>query len=152
MVLSRILLLSLLGILLLILNLALFSRREISQSFRTISKRTWILLLLIFLVGAGLRVLVVPGLHQLYYDEDGYLDIAKNLAERGSNCLCLLREESCQFCGFSSKSIGFTPPLRPPFLGFGVSESLAFGFVKLLGSLSVLALFFFAFLLFQKEM
>ncbi|MCG2717734.1 MAG: glycosyltransferase family 39 protein, partial [Nanoarchaeota archaeon] len=91
-------------------------------------------------------------MHNLYYDEVAYLDIAKNIVEDTNNCLCLQNQDgTCSFCGYSLKSVGFSFFLALFFKIFWISKGLAFNLVAIIGSLSVVFMFFFAYFLFKKE-
>ncbi len=141
----------LLIILIIIINLIIFNFKLIFSNFKNIKKITWLILLIIFLSGFYIRFFYIPHINNLYYDEDGYLDSAKNIAKLGENCLCLYNDESCNLCGISYKNIGFNLLLSIPIKFFGQSQNLGFNFVALFGSLTIITIFLFVYLLFKKE-
>lgn len=148
----NLILIALLFLVLLILNFTYITSKYTKKAFKSIKKKTWILLLLIFLTGFFLRMFVTTHMHNLYFDEDGYIDIAKHIANNGNNCLCLKNTKGiCEFCGYSFKSVGFSFLLAIIFKIFGASHSVAFNTVTVVGSLTVLAIFFFSYLLFKDE-
>jgi 4-amino-4-deoxy-L-arabinose transferase-like glycosyltransferase len=148
----NLILIALLVLSLAILNFTYLSLRYIKEGLRTINKKTWVLLLLIFLAGFFLRFFVTTHMHNLYYDEDGYMDIAKHIANNGNNCLCLKNTVGvCDICGYSFKSVGFSFLLALIFKAFGASHSSAFNFVVVIGSLTVLTMFLLLYLLFEDE-
>lgn len=137
---------------LIICNFLYLTFKHVKEAFKSIKKKTWVILLLILLAGFFLRMFVTTHIHNLYFDEDGYMDIAKHIANNGNNCLCLRNTDGvCEFCGFSFKSIGFSFLLAIIFKIFGTSHAAAFNFVAVIGSLTVLAIFFFSYLLFKDE-
>ena len=149
---SSIILWLLLLISLVILNFIIFNLKNIFLLFSKIKRKTWILLLLIFVIGFVLRFFVVTHMHNLYYDEEAYLDIAKHISSKWNNCLCLYNVDGdCKFCGFSFKSIGYLFILGIFFKLFGVSSLVAFYVSSLFGSLTIMIIFLFSYLLFKKE-
>jgi len=144
--------------LLLLASLAAFcitmwaNKSEIIKPFKKINKKTWVILIIILLAGFVLRFFVVTHMHNLYYDEIGYLDIAKHLADEGDKCLCLHNiNGKCLVCNYSLKSIGFTALLAVFIKIFGLSASVAFNTTAFIGTISIALMFFLAYLLFQKE-
>lgn len=139
-------------ILIIMLNLIVFNFNRLKKIFNNVDKKTWFLIILIVLLGLGLRLFLVEHTHNLYYDEDAYLDIAKNIFEEKQICLCLDSEDgNCNFCGFSLKSIGFTFLLGIFMKIFGYSHEVAFNFVAIVGSLSIFLVFLLSYLIFKKE-
>jgi len=139
-------------ILIVICNLIFLNFKVLKKSFNKIHKKTWLILVIIFFLGLFLRMFVVSHMHNLYYDESGYLDVAKHIAAEGNNCLCLYNVEGvCKFCGYSFKSVGFTFLIALFFKIFGTSADLAFNVVAVIGSLTVILMFFFLYALFKKE-
>lgn len=139
-------------ILIIICNLIYFNSKVLKKYFGGVRKRTWFLLILIFLSGLLLRMFLIPHMHNLYYDEDGYLDIAKHISKEGNNCLCLYNTNgACNFCGYSLKSVGFSFLLAVFFKIFGISHNVAFNVVVVFGSLTIFVMFLFLYALFEKE-
>ncbi|MDP2922215.1 MAG: glycosyltransferase family 39 protein [Candidatus Omnitrophota bacterium] len=139
-------------IIIIICNLLYLSRHIIKKEFKGVNKKTWLIIGFIFLIGLFLRVFIIPHMHNLYYDEDGYLDIAKHISAEGNNCLCLDNLKGvCKFCGYSLKSIGFSFLLAIFFKIFGTSHDVAFNVVAIFGSLTIFAVFFFLYTLFKEE-
>lgn len=139
-------------IIIIICNLLYLSRKVIKREFKKINRKTWLIIGLIFFIGLFLRVFIIPYMHNLYYDEDGYLDIAKHISAEGNNCLCLDNLNGvCKFCGYSLKSVGFSFLLAVFFKIFSISHNTAFNVVAISGSLTILAMFFFLYTLFKEE-
>jgi len=145
-------LLVLLALSFLIINLAYFSFNHAKKPFKAVKRKTWLALLLVFVAAFFLRMFITTHMHNLYYDEDAYMDIAKHIANNGDNCLCLKNTGGvCEVCGYSFKSLGFSFLLAGVFKAFGVGHSAAFNFVAVIGALTVLALFLFSYLVFDDE-
>jgi len=139
-------------IIIIIGNLIYLSRHTLKKEFKKVNKKTWLILGLIFLIGLSLRIFIIPHMHNLYYDEDGYLDIAKHISSEGNNCLCLDNiNGACRFCGYSLKSIGFSLLVAIFFKIFGISHDVAFNLVAVIGSLTIFTMFFFLYALFKEE-
>ncbi len=135
-----------------ICNLIYLTLKHVKIAFKPVKKKTWVLLLVIFLAGFFLRMFVTAHMHNLYYDEDGYMDIAKHIANNGNNCLCLENTGGvCEICGYSFKSVGFSFLLALVFKMFGAAHSVAFNTIAIIGSLTVIAIFFFSYLLFEDD-
>lgn len=67
----------------LLIFLIYFNRREIKKFLASIDKRTWLILLLILVLGLSLRLFLPPKQHIIFFDEPGYMLIAKNLLAEG---------------------------------------------------------------------
>lgn len=142
----------------LVANLALIliffaiSFKKICSQFKKISRRTWILLGIIFFVGMMLRSVVAPVTHRLYFDEDIYLDIGKQILQDGRGCLCNYgTAKECYSCELMKWPNGYTFMLAATYSLFGVSEGTAFGFAIALSSIATVMIFFAAYLLSKKE-
>ncbi len=120
--------------------------------FRGITKRAWLLLFLIVLLGFILRMWVVPHTHQVYLDEFYHLNLAQNLLYHGSFGWCA--EGTQRIC--HSFDFRFWPPVYHTLLSFlfgifGDSEQVAFHFSAVVGALTPAVVFLFVFLLFDDE-
>ncbi len=128
------------------------SFRTITQAFNKISKRTWVLLLIIFIVALSLRVFVAPHTHRVYYDEDIYLNIAQNIVHDGKAILCNRgTPDHCDEGVLNKQPQSLSFFLSIFFLFFGVNEALASYIMMLVSSLSVPLLFFLVYLITKKE-
>ena len=135
-----------------VLNLIFINIKEIFSLFKNIKRKNLIWLILILFLGIILRFFVASHMHNLHYDEDAYLDIAKHVNLNWNNCLCLYNIDGhCKFCGFSFKSIGFSFFLGLFFKIFGMSSTVAFHVSSLFGSLTIILLFLFTYLLSKRE-
>jgi len=136
----------------LVIVLIAMSFRKIFAQFKKISRRAWLLLAAIFILGLLLRTAVAPRTHRLYFDEDIYLDIGKQILLDGRGCLCNYgTANECFNCELMKWPNGYTFMLATAYSLFGVSENTAFSFVTALGSLSVVMTFFAAYLLTKRE-
>ena len=73
---------------LLILFFLIKNYRLIKRPFIKIKKKTWVCLLLIFLVGLTIRVGFIPHIHQVNYDEQAFLNTAESVAKERQLCDC----------------------------------------------------------------
>lgn len=125
-------------VLFLFLATGLLAGKPLMQFFMTINKRTWLILIFIFFIGLCLRFFVSP--HQLIQAEDemSYMATARGLLDNFSD----IRHE---------RAMGWSLILAMAFKLFGLKINTAFYTSSVLGSLTVLNVFFIAFLLFKKE-
>lgn len=111
----------------------------LKQFFKKISKKTWLIIFLIFLLGLMMR-LFVP-FHQLMgvEDENMYMTTAKGLLD--------------SFFDIKSaeRAMGWSLILAIAFKLFGLSLNTAFYTSSVLGSLTILNVFFIALILSKKE-
>jgi len=129
----------------------LFSFKDLKKLFKKIDKKTWIALLLIFLVGSSLRVFVAPHTHRLYFDEDMYLNIGQNIARDGRAVVCQYgTPEKCYKGVYNKQPAGYPFLMSMCFL-FGNNETTAHYFTAILSSLTILTVFFIAYLLFWNK-
>lgn len=137
----------------LILLFSIINFKTIRKAFSKISKKTWIILALIFLFGFVLRMWIVPHIHYIYFDEDMYLDMGKNIAETGKAYVCdYYSSGQCLSSSFyPMMAVGFPFILALVFKLFGTSHTAAFSASAFFGSLSIILIFFVAYLLFKKE-
>jgi hypothetical protein len=122
------------------------ARNPLLSFFRSIPRKFWIAILLIFLFGLSFRLLVPPKHHKIYYDEDIYLDIAHNIANQDQACLCDYgTPDYCYEC-IDNKQPMAMPTfyslllMRYSWLGFGNELSFFITHI-ILSSIAILALF-----------
>lgn len=128
------------------------SFRKILLQFKRVSRETWIFLIAIFIIGLLLRTAVAPRTHRLYFDEDIYLDIGKQILQDGRACLCNYGTTTqCFSCELMKWPNGYTFMLAAAYSLFGVGENTAFSFTTAINSLAVVMIFFAAYLLSKKE-
>ena len=129
----------------------LFSFKDLKKLFKKIDKKTWIALLLIFLVGSSLRVFVAPHTHRLYFDEDMYLNMGQNIARGGRDVVCRYgTPEECYDWIYNKEPSGYPFLISTCFL-FGNGETSTHYFTAILSSLTILTVFFIAYLLFENK-
>lgn len=131
----------------------LFVFEDVAALCRCVSKKTWISLSAIVLLGFILRLWLVPHTHHVFYDEYIHVNIAQNFLHMGKLSLTLQ--------GAPGAQEAYTLPMWPPayhyllsvvFSVFGATESVAFHFSALIGALSVAVMFLFLFLLWRDEL
>ncbi len=138
------------------LFLVIANFREIAKRFKKVKKKTWFLLLLIFLLGTTVRVFYIQHIH-LISDEYGYMQIGKNLLldKKIQVCDSYVDYEK-KFCpphelGGWVQPIGWPLLLSVSFLIFGLNSPNAINTNAILGSLSILLVFLITYLLFRRE-
>jgi 4-amino-4-deoxy-L-arabinose transferase-like glycosyltransferase len=134
--------------LLIILLIANF--RDIKNQFTEVKKKTWLLLLLIFLLGFFLRF-TVPEYHKMYVDEQWNMEVGKNILEKGKVELCSYENYDKLSYITYMKTAGVPFIYSLSFLIFGVDNFVAIKTSAFLGSLSILLIFLVGFLLFKNE-
>src|SRR3989344_5703177 len=134
-----------------IVSFIFFNRKEIINFFRKVPKTTWILLLGVFILALILRAAVAPATHRVYFDEDIYLDIGKEILLRGNGSLCNYGDSQCHEYAFMKWPNAYPTILAGSYAIFGISEAVAFNLVILLGSLSVILIFLLAYVLTENH-
>ncbi len=124
----------------------------IKKAFGKIKLSTWMVLIFIVLLGFSLRFLAAPQTHRVFFDEDIYLDIGKEILAHGKGALCNYGDSAnCYEYDFMKWPNGYPFLLGASFLLFGSGESVAFNLVVILGSLSVFLVFLVSYLLLKNE-
>ncbi|MDI6826241.1 MAG: glycosyltransferase family 39 protein [Candidatus Aenigmarchaeota archaeon] len=135
---------------LIIISLSL-SLKDIKKVLKTVKKSTWIILFLILLMGFILRMYFTPHTHRVYFDEDIYLDIGKEILTERKACLCNYGDhKGCYECILMKWPNGHPFTFAIAFLFFGISEVVAHNLSVLLGTLSILLLFLVGYLISKK--
>ena len=130
----------------------LSSLKDIKKVLKNVKKISWIILIIIFAIGFILRMFVAPHTHRVFFDEDIYLDIGKQILTEGKGCLCNYGDsKECYDCILMKWPNGYPFTAAVAFMFFGISESVAFNLEVLLGSISVLLVFGIGYLLSGKE-
>ena len=129
----------------------IWSFKDIKKLFFKIDKKTWIILLAIFLVGLSLRTFVAPHVHRILYDEDIYLNIGQNIAREGKAVNCIYgSQEKCIQGEYNKQPNGYPFLMSIVFL-FGTSESSAYYATAIISSLTIILVFLISYLLFENE-
>lgn len=126
--------------------------KTIIQQFSKINRNTWVCLLLIILLGAYLRVYVVPHTHRIFFDEDIYIDVGNGIASEGRALLCNYgTPDKCTDGILNKEPNGFPVLIGILYFLFGRSEQIIFAFSTLTGILTVGIVFLTAYLVFDDE-
>jgi 4-amino-4-deoxy-L-arabinose transferase-like glycosyltransferase len=138
--------------LLLIVIFSTLNFTTIKNKFKNIKLSTWIFLIMIFVLAFSIRMYITPHTHRVYFDEDIYLDIGKEIFLRGKGLLCNYGDsKGCYEYDFMKWPNGYPLLLTVPYAAFGINEAIVYDFVAFLGSLSVVLIFFIAYLLSKNE-
>ncbi|MBL7169615.1 MAG: glycosyltransferase family 39 protein [Candidatus Aenigmarchaeota archaeon] len=128
------------------------SFKDIKILFKKIKTKTWLILLLIFIIGFSLRMFITPHTMRVFFDEDIYLDIAKEIIVRQDAGLCNYGDQNgCYDPTFMKWPNGHPFLLAISYLFFGSSQETGFGTGAFLGSLGIIIVFLIAYLFSEKE-
>jgi 4-amino-4-deoxy-L-arabinose transferase-like glycosyltransferase len=129
----------------------LFSVKDIKKFLQPIKRNTWLILLFILIAGFVLRMYFTPHTHRVYFDEDIYLDIGKQILKEQKACLCNYGDnKGCYDCILMKWPNGYPFTVAVAFLFFGISENVIFNLSVLLGTLSILLVFLIGYLISKK--
>jgi len=123
-----------------------FSIRDRRKFIVRASKRTWVLALIIFIVGLSIR-LALPHYHIMYIDEPWYLEMAKNMNLGKGPVICNTPDN----CFMPIKA-----PVWPFMISivqrlFGLNNYAVMYFNSIVGSLSIIFVYILAMKLFNNE-
>lgn len=142
----------LLGVLIgIAVSLLLIPWKKVASRFNSVKGSAWALLGLIFLIGALLRLVVFPHTHLMYIDEPYYLEAAKNFNEQGRPLICDHDLQGNDLCRTVPKPPGWPFLISLAFKAFGADSLVALYLSSILGALSILLVFLFAYLAFKDE-
>lgn len=138
---------------LLLLFLSVINLNYIIKELKKIKSRTLILLFSIVLLAFCLRMYVVPHTHRILFDEDLYLSMGRTMVLEGRGCLCNHGNAAgkCFDCFNYKDPKGYPFLLAVVFLLFGISETVAFNFVVVLTTVSVVLTFLISRYLFNND-
>lgn len=126
---------------LLLIFLICLNYREIKKFLASIDKRTWLILLLIFVLGLSLRLFLPPKQHIIFFDEPGYMVIAKNL----------LTEGHTGGIWDTPQSIGWPFILAMSFGIFGSGSATAIYTSLIFGALTIVIIFLLGMVIFKNR-
>jgi hypothetical protein len=122
------------------------------QILKNIEKDCWLYMLILFIFAFMLRELIPPKTARLFFDEDIYLDMAKQIATHASSCLCDYGNKfECFRCELMKWPVGHPFLLSIPIFLFGLNYSVISHFMIFLSSLSVVFVFLSSYLLFNDK-
>lgn len=134
------------------LSLIFFYHDLILRTLKTVKKTDWLCIFVIFIFAIIIREFAPPKTTRLFFDEDIYLDMAKQITQRLSSCLCDYGNKfECFRCELMKWPVGHPFLISIPFSFFGPSEVVASHFMIFLSSLSVVFVFLSSFLLFENK-
>lgn len=122
--------------------LIIFNFRFYLNALKVIKRKTWSIIILIFLSALLIRLFIIPHRHQVYYDEVEHINIAENILY--SNSFCESFDGSNQesnICRLIPYPAGYHSFLSLMFYVFGDSEQTAFNTSAVIGSICVVLMF-----------
>jgi len=126
-----------------------FSHKKIFKTLRGVNLK---LALIVFLLALLIREFIPPKTTRLFFDEDIYLDMAKQILTHFSSCLCDYGDKfSCFKCELMKWPVAHPFIISIAFLLFGVNEVVARHFAIFLASLSAFFVYLSSFLLSRKN-
>ncbi|MBU0666231.1 MAG: glycosyltransferase family 39 protein [Nanoarchaeota archaeon] len=132
--------------------LLVYNWKFLVEPFKKIKKKTWLLLILIFLLGFSLRMWYVPHTFRVFEDEYLHLDIVNNMFLEQKTCHC---KNPVNMIDCSKCSIPFWPPVAHFILSIAttLSEKIPFLFFVsvIFASCSIILVFSLFFLIFKNE-
>ncbi len=126
----------------LILIFLFISFPAISNKFKKIGKKYWLIILIVLLLGLMIRLFLAPHHHRFFIDEAFYMGAAKNL---------LFYLKSTISTGIYPKQIGWPLLLTIPFFMFGVNNYIAIYTSIFFGSISIILMYFLVYLLSKNK-
>ncbi len=128
------------------------SRVVLSEIFR-FDKKVIVFLSIIFLIGLSLRVYLPPNVHRILFDEDIYMQIAKEMVTSGRALYCTVEwiDGKCMRGEIDKHPNALPYSLSLFYLVFGVNEFNAYAFNILISVLSILAIFLLTYIMFDDE-
>jgi len=122
------------------------------QILKMLKGVNWKYALLIFLLALLIREIIPPKTTRLFFDEDIYLDMAKQIVTHFSSCLCDYGNKfNCFRCELMKWPVAHPFLISIAFFLFGVSEIVARHLAIFLASLSTLLVYLSSYLLFKKN-
>lgn len=134
----------------LLVILLIVNFKDIRKQFREVKRKTWLLLILIFLLGLFLRF-TVPHYHKMYRDEPWDMETGKNILINGRAELCYYLDYDKLGCMTYKRSSGVPFIYALSFLIFGIDNYIAIATSAFFGALSSLLIFLLTFLFFKNE-
>jgi len=134
-----------------LVELFFLEKKFIKTYFSKIKKKTWIYLLIIFLSGFAIRMFVFPHFHLMYIDEPWNMEIAKNIAYKNEPVVCRYSYPDSEACFLTQKPPGWPFLVSLLYRIFGPGSAVAFNLNVIVGSLSIILIFAFTYLVFNNE-
>jgi len=135
----------------LIIGSFILNLKDLKKLLKPINKKVWLSVIAIFLIAFSIRMFVAPQTHRVFFDEDIYLDIGKEILTEKKACLCNYGDyKGCYECILMKWPNGFPFTVAVAFAMFGISESVGYALNIFLGSLSAVLIFLIGYLM-SKE-
>ncbi|MCD6403551.1 MAG: glycosyltransferase family 39 protein [Candidatus Aenigmarchaeota archaeon] len=140
------------NVLLAITMIFLFRESVLNVLKKYVDKKVIIYMLMLFLLAFLVRNVLPPKTSRLFFDEDIYMDMAKQIVQHAESCLCDYgNKTACFECELMKWPVGHPFLLSIAFILFGISDKVAFTFMSFVSSLSVVFIFLSSLLIFKDE-
>ncbi len=131
--------------------LVIFNLKAIYLKFKKVKRKTWIYLLLIFILGSFLRLFIFPHTHVIFVDEFWYMEAAKNMNHFHEPLICEYSDFDHKTCKLIPKPPGWSFLISFIFLFFGLNNHNVLFLSSFIGALSVILTFILSYLIFKNE-
>ena len=122
------------------------------QILKMLKGVNWKSALLVFFIALLIREIIPPKTTRLFFDEDIYLDMAKQIVTHFSSCLCDYGDKfNCFRCELMKWPVAHPFLISIALFLFGISEIVARHLAIFLASLSTLLVYLSSYLLFRKN-
>ena len=127
-------------------------RDEIVSVFRKVKKTTWMMVLSILVISFLIREFLPPKTHRLFFDEDIYMEMGREILLNGASCHCAFgNSTTCFNCELMK-----WPAAHPFFIAIsymvgGISENSATQLSIILSTLTSFFIFLASYVAFGKE-
>ncbi len=129
-----------------------FNYKEIRRELSKVSLQTWIILALIFSISFFLRAFIAPRTTRLFFDEDIYLDIGKEILINGKGALCNYGYgNECYEYDLMKWPNGYPFLVAVAYLLFGISTTAASNLSIVLSSLTPVLMFLMSYLITRDD-
>jgi len=128
--------------------LVIINFKTIKKQFK-LSRKTWLLLAAIFILGAIIRLFIFPHFHVMYVDEPLYMEMAKNMNQDKGPVVCEYVDFYSEKCYLPMKPPGW-PSMISIFLRLFNPEHVLI-FASIIGSLTIVLTFLLAYVITHKE-
>ncbi len=126
------------------------------KAFGPVSRKAWILLLIIVLLGTAVTMFAAPRIHRIFYDEDIYMNIGQNIACAKKAGMCnngetLYGVYTCHQLQHSKEPNAWPYLISLLYRATGISHIGVHVLNNVLWALSIAVVFLLGFLLFGSE-
>jgi hypothetical protein len=136
----------------LVVFLVILSWGKIRKAFSQVSRKAWLGLIIIAVAALAFRLAFVPETNRVYFDEDLYENMARNILLEGKSCMCNGGNASACYDCILNKAPAAHPFLMSLFFRIlGPSREAGFAMASATALGASILIFLSAYLLFHKK-